>query len=829
MCWMCDQYARMSWLQSEAGTVHVSRANAKSAPGATIPTTNAGLILTGDSVPADTTTAATLTMDGPAVVDTLETVGDQDWFKVELEAGRSYEFGMSAKYGGPNAIPLFDSLFQILDAAGNTLLTQDGGGSSQHNDLGGSGLDALATFTPTASGTYYVNARSFDDGVTGNGTGNWIGDYELFVRTPAATPPPPDNTASLLPTTVDTVPDNFGSTVVLRDGSAVTSTIDAPGDRDIYRVELEAGRTYQIKQVYAAGGPSGIPLADNDFDIYDSNGTLIASGGLGEMPGGVLLTFNNATLNFEAPTSGTYFVSARASNNLVGDYTLSMTSFVRYYSADSPLSSIDWGTQVDRTSRNPDGTEGPRETGNEFTGVGWNPFGIVGKNVITYYFAKQGEIFIDEDPTTVGTTDTMIAKGFAQWEKDAYLDAFGAYSKVADIVYVEVQSRTEADFILITYDGTPGDAGPSLLGRMSPPGEENEGRTEFNANDVRWTEAGLAPGGFSFATLIHEFGHGHGLAHPHDNGGRSTVMRGVVPEGAVADFTTGDFDLNQGIHTMMSYEDGWQKSPYGQPATTSGYGWLGGLMAFDIAAIQDKYGVNEEWATGNDTYVLKDVNAAGTFYESIWDAGGIDEIVYDGARDTTIDLRAATLQYEFGGGGWMSYAFGIHGGFTIANAVTIENARGGGGNDTLRGNDVANVLNGGAGADSLVGAAGNDTLIGGLGMDRLEGGDGADLFLFASGDSAVGANRDLILEFEQGEDKIDLTGAGGAQFIGVSAFTGVAGQVRYAAFDGGTIIELDSNGDRRADLQIALDQGMLLSASDFVGLDNAPLGAGFMF
>ena len=74
-------------------------------------------------------------------------------------------------------------------------------------------------------------------------------------------------------------------------------------------------------------------------------------------------------------------------------------------------------------------------------------------------------------------------------------------------------------------------------------------------------------------------------------------------------------------------------------------------MALDIAVIQDKYGVNEDWATGNDTYVLKDVNEWGvyidaatgqpavhdatnqatardgyyegqsTYYSSIWDAG----------------------------------------------------------------------------------------------------------------------------------------------------------------------------------------------------------------
>ena len=38
------------------------------------------------------------------------------------------------------------------------------------------------------------------------------------------------------------------------------------------------------------------------------------------------------------------------------------------------------------------------------------------------------------------------------------------------------------------------------------------------------------------------------------------------------------------------------------------------LSALDIAVIQDKYGVNEEWATGNNVYTLKDVNAPGTFY-----------------------------------------------------------------------------------------------------------------------------------------------------------------------------------------------------------------------
>ena len=303
----------------------------------------------------------------------------------------------------------------------------------------------------------------------------------------------------------------------------------------------------------------------------------------------------------------------------------------------------------------------------------------------------------------------------------------------------------DADFFYWSYPGTPG-PGVSLLGSMSPPDYGDEGTAQFNSADQRWNAQMLQPGGFSFVTLIHEFGHGMGLAHPHDTGGGSSIMldgdtaSGRVEETTPFSYTLGDYDLNQGIYTVMSYMDGWQLSPYGQPDTTNeGYGWLGSLMAFDIAAIQDKYGVNEDWATGNDTYVLKDVNEWGvyidsatgqpaehnasnqttardgyyegqsTFYSSIWDADGVDQIVYSGDKNTNIDLRAATLQYEHGGGGWVSYATGIYGGFTIANGVTIENAIGGRGNDTITGNAVANILHGGGGVDMLTGLAGNDT------------------------------------------------------------------------------------------------------------------------
>jgi Ca2+-binding RTX toxin-like protein len=655
-------------------------------------TLSAPLLLTPDEhSDSIASTTATVTVNAAPIAATINTIGDQDFFRVELVAGRTYDIGQYAQIAGPSGVPLADAYIELFDAAGNLVVSADGGGPNTP-----SGLDALLTFVPLASGTYYINARAFDQDATNGATGDAVGDYQLFVT-------------------------------------------------DV------------------TGKPTYTP----------------------------------------------------------------------YYSVDSPLHSLDWGSQVDRTSRNPDGAEGPRVTGNEFTGVGSNPYGITGKNVITVYFAKAGDVFVSEDPTNPGLTENIVAKGLQAWELNAFMLALGEFEKVADIDFVVVDNRAEADFKVITYNGTPG-AGASLLGRMSPPNEQNEGQAEFNSGDVRWTEAGLQQGGFYFPTLIHEFGHGLGLAHPHDNGGRSSIMRGAGGGTAGIGGGLGDFDLSQQVHTIMSYNDGWASSPYGQPRSggitgteVDHFGWVGTLSPLDIAVIQDKYGVNEEWAIGNDSYLIKDFNGPGNFHAAIWDGGGVDEIRYDGSRDAVIDLRPATLKYEEGGGGRVSYADGLFGGFTIANGVTIENALAGSGNDLLIGNDAANHLEGGAGNDRLVGGAGNDRLVGGRGSDTLDGGAGTDTFVFASNaDSVLGSLRDLVLGFEQGQDKIDLSMLNASRFVGTGNFTGRVGEVRFANFEGSTVIELDSNGDRLADFQVGLDRAVNLTISDFLGLETDGSGGG---
>lgn len=166
----------------------------------------------------------------------------------------------------------------------------------------------------------------------------------------------------------------------------------------------------------------------------------------------------------------------------------------------------------------------------------------------------------------------------------------------------------------------------------------------------------------------------------------------------------------------------------------------------------------------------------------------------------------------------------------------LDNLLGGGGNDLLFGESGHDHLYGHAGDDFLFGGDNRDTIFGGDGDDLIEGGaqrdvlgggGGADNFRFFDGDTgATRLEADSILNFSRTQgDKINLhpidanTGLAGNQafrFIGDQAFTGHAGDLRYHLVNGEMFIQGDTNGDKVADLFIAVDGLPEPAASDFI-------------
>jgi serralysin len=335
---------------------------------------------------------------------------------------------------------------------------------------------------------------------------------------------------------------------------------------------------------------------------------------------------------------------------------------------------------------------------------------------ITYWFGSQSDIASAiqvHGATAELNWNTHLDNWTAQEQAD-FKQALQDYSDATGLVFVPASSAATANLVW-WLDPAPF-AGTNTGGRSDTPGLMPDGHLWQYFDDTKWTADPnrLAFGGTGLYTIIHELGHALGLAHPQDGGPEpgATTFPGVTAG-------LGSYGLNQqnqGIYTVMSYNQGWT----GQPRTTTDYGSQGALGAFDIAALQKLYGKNTTTNSGDNTYMLPSVNTSvlpavnvhsGTNWSSIWDTGGNNTISNANSNlPCTIDLRAAPLTGA-NAGGYVSYVHGIQGGFTIANGVVVQNAVGGGGNDLLIGGTGNETFEGGGGNDRIIGGAGVNTAI----------------------------------------------------------------------------------------------------------------------
>ena len=502
------------------------------------------------------------------------------------------------------------------------------------------------------------------------------------------------------------LPDNATTTAKVSVGDYFWDRLEVASDRDWIALDAAAGDRVSINMM----GYGAQALIDPYLRIYDANNVLVASNDdviLGDQ--------QNAMVTFVVGSAGPYYIEAGAyADSGTGGYQIAIRDGNSPLN-DNPLQALTWGTVQPDIN-------------------------------VSVYFVPNGQSRNPGD-------GWITSEGFRPYERAQFLAAFAQIEAVSGLRF-NITTDPNADFQIVLDTNEIGTGKNAYLGVFNPPGEATEGVGIFNGQ--MWDrQAGgdLERGGAGYVTLMHEILHGLGLSHPHDTGGASTIFTGVTS--AFDDYGRGN--LNQGIFTTMSYNSGYFTGTDGSAPYygLTDYGYGAGPMALDIAVLQELYGAGAGYKGGNTTYFLPENNQPGTYWQAIWDTGGSDEIRYDGSGRANIDLRAATLENNFGGGGFVSAVRGIKGGYTIANGVVIENATGGSNADFIQGNAARNRLDGRAGFDTVSGDGGNDVVFGRDGNDKLSGNKGNDYIAGGrNADTIYGGDGNDKVHGERGDDKV---------------------------------------------------------------------------
>jgi len=368
------------------------------------------------------------------------------------------------------------------------------------------------------------------------------------------------------------------------------------------------------------------------------------------------------------------------------------------------------------------------------SGAGWIDRNRNGKTELTYEFSTALPQQSEEYRADLSKKNVEKIIPLTLRQKEFVRKAQQEYADVANVTFTEKtgSAASEGHLTYRAYSTGSRPGGGGFTYTPVPVNAEHQGEVWLRHLDRNSKFTTLDSFDEYFVSeeswrsnLIHEMGHGLGLDHPHREENEA--------------LETPDYVENWKNYTVMSYN-----TPLLNAAEESVHPVS--LMIDDMAGIQSKYGANYSTRKGNtvygfnsnthrDHYSLKTSQDKPLF--AVWDGGGWDTLDFsEFSQNQTINLNEGSI----------SSVGGLRGNVGIAHGVTIEEARGGKGRNTLIGNSAFNVLRGGGD---------RDLLYGGSGGAQMWGGEGADTFVF---DTTSSGKPNLVMDFVSGKDKIDLSG-----------------------------------------------------------------------
>ena len=707
-----------------------------------------------DTVAASTATTETL-LDGASVEVTIDTLGDHDWYAVTLVAGTTYVFHTTA-IAGQNP----DTFLNLRNASGTIVASDDDGGDSTYS---------VIRFIATSSGTFYIDAGTYND--------LSLGSYNLsMTAVPAAG--------------ADFVLATTATTGTLAVSGSVAGRIDASGDHDWYAVTLTAGETYLFRT--GATTPNG--TVDTTLTLRDGSGVQLATNDdSGEAA--------YSSVRFTATTSGTYYLDVGAFGSGTGEFTLTAftTPPLQLFTNDQIANQLTdgfWGGSSRHFNVSAGGTITYNVTA--LTADGANlaneAFALWGDATgITFTAVTTGGQIVLDDNQSGAFANSSVSGGFITSStvnvSTAWLGTYGTgLNSYSFQTYIHEIGHALGLGHAGNYNGAASygsDAlylndswAPTIMSYF----DQNENTYFANLGFTR--QFVLTPmiadaiataalyGGASTTTrtgdTVYGFNNSSGRA-VYDATVNPTVGYTVHDNGGIDTLDYSGFTQNQLINLNQE--------------TYSNVGARVGNVAIARGTVIE----NAIGGSGNDSLMG---NAANNVLDG---RGGIDTMVGGAGNDIYIVDNLADVVTELDGEGNDRVETSVAGYALPAFVETLEYT--GAAAFAATGNAAANTITGGVNGDTLEGMDGDDTLGGEAGDDILNGGNGADRLYGGTGADSMdgGDGNDRLVVDNAGDGAIGGTGIDTVQIIASGLTYTLAADVEIASNQSGGNLTLTMN------------------------------------
>lgn len=698
-----------------------------------------------DSIPGNATTTASLTVGGPTVNGVLDAVGDHDWYRVDLVAGQSYVLRTNAT-GGANDP---DTFIRIFGTNGTTQLAE--------NDDGGGGTYSSIRFTPTTSGTYYLDVGAFEDGEAGN--------YNVSV---GIAPPLPVFTNNQI---ADQLVNGFWG---------------GPQSARHFNVAPGGTITFNVTALTA----DGANLAREAFNLWsDATGITFS-----EIVG-------TANITLDDNQSGAFATSTRSGNliasSIVNVGTAWLTTYgtgLNTYSFQTYIHEI--GHAIGLGHAGPYNGSADYGQDNSYLNDAWatTVMSYFDQNENTYFggqgFTRQFVV----SPIVADIIATSLAYGTPSTTRTG--DTTYGFNNTSGRSIYDATQFPSVTYTIVDHAGTD---------TLDYSGFTQNQRIDLNAE--AFSNIGARVGNVTIArgSLIENAIGGSGNDVLVGNAANN-VLRGNAG--------TNTLEGNDGNDTLEVIAAGQASSVDGGNGTDTlsvvGAVVLGGTLT-SIEAIA---------LTSGAALTLTGTQLLGVALDSTFSGSGTVTINMVSVVGENYGSFAGSA-FGFAGGSSVQFVVnGTADTDLFKGTHTASTINGGDGGDQIRGGSAVDTIFGGDGNDKISGVLGADILYGGAGADRFRYGSMADSGLGAGADRIMDfvSGVDTIALAAIDADPV-APGKQGLTYVGTAplANTG-SGQLRYSTSGGDILVEADFNGDGIADMHIILVGlgGQALVAGDFL-------------